>query len=64
VWSHKNWAGSDQGGHHAATIYSLVETAELNKVDPDAWLRDTIDRMSDHPQRRIDKLLPWHYQPA
>ncbi len=62
----KNWlfAGSDQGGHRAATIYSLVETAKLNKVDPEAWLRDTIARIADHPQRRIDELLPWNYQPA
>jgi transposase len=62
----KNWlfAGSDQGGHRAATIYSLVETAKLNKVDPEAWLRDTINRIADHPQRRIDELLPWNYRPA
>lgn len=62
----KNWlfAGSDQGGHRAATIYSLVETAKLNKLDPEAWLRDTIARIADHPQRQIDKLLPWNYQPA
>jgi hypothetical protein len=62
----KNWlfAGSDQGGHRAATVYSLVETAKLNKVDPEAWLCDTIARIGDHPQRRIDELLPWNYRPA
>lgn len=62
----KNWlfTGSDQGGHRAATVYSLVETAKLNKVDPEAWLRDTIARIADHPQRRIDELLPWNYRPA
>ena len=62
----KNWlfAGSDHGGHRAATIYSLLETARLNKVDPEAWLRDTIARLADHPQRRIDELLPWNYAPA
>ena len=62
----KNWlfAGSDQGGHRAATIYSLVETAKLNGVDPEAWLTDTIARIADHPARRIDELLPWNYRPA
>jgi hypothetical protein len=62
----KNWlfAGSDQGGHRAATVYSLVETAKLNGVDPEAWLTDTIARIADHPARRIDELLPWNYRPA
>jgi hypothetical protein len=41
-----------------------VETAKLNKVDPEAWLRVTIARIADHPQRRIDELLPWNYRPA
>ncbi len=62
----KNWlfAGSDQSGHRAATIDSLIETAKLNGVDPEAWLRDTIARIADHPQRRIDELLPWNYRAA
>ena len=62
----KNWlfAGSDQGGHRAATIYSLVETAKLNGVDPEAWLKNTISRIADHPARRINELLPWNYRPA
>jgi len=62
----KNWlfAGSDQGGHRAASIYSLVETAKLNGVDPQAWLADTIARISDHPARRVAELLPWNYRPA
>lgn len=62
----KNWlfAGSDQGGHRAATIYSLIETAKLNGVDPEAWLTDTIARIADHPARSIDQLLPWNYRPA
>ncbi|PAX06317.1 IS66 family transposase [Sphingomonas lenta] len=60
----KNWlfAGSDQGGHRAASIYSLVETAKLNGVDPQAWLADTIARISDHPARRVAELLPWNYR--
>lgn len=61
----KNWlfAGSDSGGRRAATIYSLVETAKLNKVDPEALLRDTIARIADHPQRKIEELLPWTTSP-
>ena len=62
----KNWlfAGSDAGGERAAAIYSLIETAKLNGVDPEAWLRDTIARIADHPARRIDELLPWNYARA
>ena len=62
----KNWlfAGSDQGGHRAASIFSLVETAKLNGVDPEAWLTDTIARIADHPNRRVADLLPWNYRPA
>lgn len=62
----KNWlfAGSDQGGHRAATSYSLIETAKLNRVDPEAWLTDTIARIADHPARSIDDLLPWNYRSA
>ena len=62
----KNWlfAGSDQGGHRAAAIFSLIETAKLNKLDPQVWLADTIARIADHPARRIDELLPWNYQSA
>jgi transposase len=59
----KNWlfAGSDQGDHCAATIYSLIETAKLNGVDPEAWLTDII---ADHPARQIYDLLPWNHRPA
>ncbi|WCP70474.1 transposase [Sphingomonas hankookensis] len=62
----KNWlfAGSDQGGHRAANIYSLVETARLNGVDPEAWLADTVSRIADHPARRVTELLPWNYRPT
>jgi hypothetical protein len=62
----KNWlfAGSDRGGERAATIYSLIQTAKLNGVDPEAWLRDTIARIPDHPARRINELLPWNYTAA
>lgn len=57
----KNWmfAGSDAGGDRAAAIYSLVETAKLNGLDPEAYLRDVIGRIADHPINRINDLLPW-----
>lgn len=57
----KNWlfAGSDQGGERAAAILSLIETAKLNGRDPEAYLRDVLTRIADHPINRIDELLPW-----
>jgi transposase len=60
-----NWtfAGSDEGGRRAATIYTLVETAKLNDIDPQAWLADLLTRLSDYPARRINDLLPWNWRP-
>ncbi len=52
--------GSDAGGERAAAIYSLVETAKLNGLDPEAYLRDVFERIADHPINRIDELLPWN----
>ena len=52
--------GSDAGGERAASIYSLVETAKLNGLDPQAYLRDVLTRIADHPINRIDELLPWN----
>ena len=52
--------GSDAGGERAAAIYSLVETAKLNGMDPEAYLRDVLSRIADHPINRIDELLPWN----
>jgi transposase len=62
----RNWtfAGSDRGGERAATIYTLIETAKLNGVDPQAWLADVLARLPDHPAKRIDELLPWHWKAA
>ena len=54
--------GSDAGGERAAAIYSLVETAKLNGLDPQAYLRDVLARIADHPINRIDELLPWNIQ--
>jgi hypothetical protein len=59
----KNWlfAGSDGGGVAAATIYTITQTAKLNGLDPEAYLRDTIARIADYPARRIADLLPWNW---
>jgi len=61
----KSWlfAGSDRGGQRAAAMYSLIVTAKLNNVDPQAWLADVLARIADHPAHRIDQLLPWNWQP-
>jgi hypothetical protein len=52
--------GSDAGGERAAAIYSLVETAKLNGLDPEAYLRNVLERIADYPINRIDELLPWN----
>jgi len=59
----KNWlfAGSDRGGERAAAVLSLMETAKLNGVDPQAYLADVIGRINAHPAKRLDELLPWHW---
>ena len=54
--------GSDAGGERAAAIYSLVQTAKLNGLDPQAYLREVLTRIADHPINRIDELLPWNIQ--
>lgn len=61
----RNWtfAGSDEGGRRAAAIYTLIATAKLNDVDPQAWLADVLARLPDHPARRIHELLPWNWHP-
>jgi len=53
--------GSDNGGKSAAIAYTLIETAKLNGVDPQAWLTDVLSRIADHKINRIDELLPWRY---
>jgi len=53
--------GSDNGGRLAAIAYTLIETAKLNGVDPQAWLTDVLSRIADHKINRIDELLPWRY---
>jgi transposase len=60
----KNWtfAGSDEGGRRAAAIYTLIGTAKLNDIDPQAWLADVLARLPDHPAKRIHELLPWNWR--
>ena len=54
------FVGSQTGGKSAAIAYTLIETAKLNGVDPQAWLSDTIARIPDHKINRVDDLLPWN----
>lgn len=53
------FAGADWGGERAAAIYSLVGTAKLNDVDPEAYLRFVLARLADHPINRVSELMPW-----
>jgi transposase len=60
----KSWlfAGSDRGGERAAVMYTLIQTARLNGVDPQAWLADVLARINDHNIRKLDQLLPWNWR--
>src|SRR5712672_3684540 len=62
----KAWlfAGSDRGGERAAVMFTLVQTAKLNDVDPQAWLADVLARINDHNVQRLDQLMPWNWRPA
>jgi hypothetical protein len=59
----KAWlfCGSDRGGQRAAVMYSLIGTAKLNNVDPQAWLADILARIADYPASPLDDLLPWNW---
>ena len=61
----KNWlfAGADSGGERAALINTIIQTARLNGLDPEGYLRDVVGRIADHPINRIDELLPWNWNP-
>ena len=54
------FAGSDRGGESAAVLYSLIGTAKLNGIDPEAYLRNVLSRIAEHPINRIEQLLPWN----
>ncbi len=58
----KNWlfAGSDSGGERAAVIYTLTETAKMNGLDPEDYLRTVLQRIADHPVKRVHEFLPWN----
>jgi transposase len=60
----KSWlfCGSDRGGERAAVMYSLIVTAKMNDVDPQAWLADVLARIAEHPAQRLDELLPWNWR--
>ena len=58
------FAGSDTGGERAAAIYSLLGTAKLNGIDPEAYLSSVLHRIADHPINRIAELLPWNLFPG
>ena len=62
----KAWlfAGSDRGGERAAVMFTLIQTAKLNDVDPHAWLADVLARINDQNVQRLDKLLPWNWRAA
>ena len=60
----KSWlfAGSERGGERAAAMYTLIVTAKMNDIDPQAWLADVLARLPDMPVSRIHELLPWHWK--
>src|SRR5262249_36971703 len=60
----KSWlfACSDRGGRRAAAMYSVIVTAKMNDVDPQAWLADVLARIAEHPAHRLDELLPWNWR--
>ena len=58
------FVGSEGGGKSAAIAYTLIETAKLNGVNPQAWLTDVLGRIADHKITRLDELMPWSYAAA
>jgi len=63
VLSRKNFlfAGADSGGERAAVLYTLLQTAKLNDLNPEAYLRFVLERIAEQPTNRLDELLPWNY---
>ena len=60
----KAWlfTGSERGGERAAIMYTLIQTAKLNDVDPQIWLADVLARIADHPSTNLAALLPWNWK--
>jgi transposase len=58
------FVGSDSGGIRAAAMYTLIESAKMSGLDPEAYLRDVLARIADHPINRIGDLLPWNWKPT
>jgi transposase len=61
----KSWlfAGSDRGGRRAAVMYSLIVSAKMNDVDPQAWMAHVLANIAQHPANRLNELLPWNWRP-
>ena len=61
----KSWlfAGSERGADRAAVMATLIMTAKMNDIDPQAWLADVLARVAEHPAHRLDDLLPWNWRP-
>ena len=61
----RHWSDAEKrmvcGGRSSAIAYTLIETAKLNGVDPQAWLTDVLGRIADHKITRLDELMPWSY---
>jgi transposase len=60
----KAWlfAGSERGGERAAIMYTLIQTAKLNDLDPQLWLAEVLRQINDQPVSKLDELLPWNWQ--
>jgi transposase len=60
----RHFAGADTGAETLASAMTIIETAKMNGLDPQAYLADVLERLHDHKINRLDKLLPWNWAPA
>lgn len=60
----KSWlfVGSERGGHRGAALYTLIFTAKMNEIDPQAWRADVLARLPDMPVSRVYEPLPWTWK--